>query len=99
MLNDDGIGIFWSHTAGAAMDAAFGSSMEGMIAIEEGLRKLFVFSEITTHSLPDGGVAVVRARLLADIIDVHEVKVLPVWAIKALLTHEPAQRGSLLAPP
>jgi hypothetical protein len=99
MLNDDGIGIIWSHSAGAAMDAAFGSSMEGMIAIEAGLRKLFVFSEITTHSLPNGGVAVVRARLLADIIDVQEVEVVPVWAIKALLTYVPAQRGSLLTPP
>lgn len=103
MLNDNSIGFFWSHTASAAMDAAFGSSMEGPRAIEAGLGKLLTFSEITAHSLPDGRVAVVRAQLVPDIvdviIDVLELEVLPAWAINTLLAHEHARRGTPLTPP
>ena len=103
MLNDNNIGIFWSDSASAVMDTAFGSSMEGPRAIEAGLGKLLAFSEITAHSLPDGRVAVVRAQLLPDLvdvlIDVLEIEVLPAWAINTLLAHEHAQRGTPLTPP
>lgn len=94
-----GIGFSWSLAAYEAIVAAMGSAMAAA-PIEQAIENaLLAFCEVTAHSLPGGRVAMVRARLRPNTIDVLEVEVLAVWAVKALLAHERAQGGSLLTPP